>query len=194
MSADGSAPAALPHVSARKGPHWGVMLAGLAVVVPLLVVLGLGFGRDPHAVRSPLVGRPAPPFTLPVHRAETTTMSLESYRGKPVVVNFWATWCEPCRQEHGTLQMAAQRMGSNVQFLGVVYEDTPDKISAFLDRHGSGYPALIDEGGKTAIAYGVGGVPETFFIDAAGTIVSKYNGPLPPATLFERVRQLQEAK
>lgn len=173
--------------------NWKIFTFGLLLIVPLVGVLAIAFQHDPKRIESPLVGRPAPDFALsPVDGS--AQIRLSALRGTPVVLNFWATWCEPCRQEHGTLQMAAQRMGSNVQFLGVVYEDTPDKISAFLDRHGSGYPALIDEGGKTAIAYGVGGVPETFFIDAAGTIVSKYNGPLPPATLFERVRQLQEAK
>ena len=88
------------------------------------------------------------------------------------------------------LDQGAKRHEGKVQFLGIVYEDEPPKIEAFLRRFGSGYPALLDVGGKAAIAYGVGGIPETFFIDADGVIVSKYTGAITPNELEARVQEL----
>jgi cytochrome c biogenesis protein CcmG/thiol:disulfide interchange protein DsbE len=153
-----------------------VLAVGLLVVIPLLVVLLMNLGRDPHAVRSPLVGRAAPSFSMtPVGGG--APVSLESLRGRPVVLNFWATWCAPCIQEHPALNgVAAAR--SDVTFLGVVYQDEEPRIREFQRRYGNAYPSLLDPDGKTAIAYGVAGVPETFFIDAKGTIVAKVSLPL----------------
>jgi len=175
----------------RTGVNKGVLIVGLLLVVPLLLLFLFSFGNDPHAVRSPLIGRDAPPFTL-ASVEDGSPVSLASLRGKPVVVNFWATWCEPCKQEHGVLTGGAMMYRDQVQFVGVVYEDEKPKIDAFLQRYGSGYPALLDDGGKTAIAYGVTGVPETFFIDASGKVVSKYNGPLSPDLLRAHVMPLLE--
>lgn len=166
-----------------------ILLGGLAIVLPLLVLFAKSFGGNPHAVRSPLVGRQAPPFHLKTYD-EGKPVSLASLRGTPVVVNFWATWCEPCKVEHGVLTQGAKRHDGKVQFVGIVYEDEPPKIEAFLRRFGSGYPALLDVGGKAAIAYGVGGIPETFFIDAYGVVVSKYTGPIRPDELEARVQEL----
>ena len=158
-----------------------VLLAGSLVILPLLGVLMANLGRDPHAVRSPLVGRPAPAFTLPAMGGEPA-VNLEALRGRPVVINFWATWCGPCLQEHPVLlQAAAQRR--DVQFLGVIFDDKPDLVERFLRQRGSAYPTLLDEDGKVAIAYGLQGVPETFFVDAQGTVVAKYALPLDPDTL-----------
>jgi cytochrome c biogenesis protein CcmG/thiol:disulfide interchange protein DsbE len=159
---------------------------GLVVVLPLLAILVMNLGRDPHSVRSPLVGRPAPAFALPVVGGGDP-VRLDALRGKPVVVNFWATWCVPCYQEHPALTGAARAMGDDVQFLGVVYEDEEAKVRAFLAERGSTYPTLLDEGGRTAIAYGVYGVPETYFIDPAGRIVEKYVGPLDRSTISRLV-------
>jgi cytochrome c biogenesis protein CcmG/thiol:disulfide interchange protein DsbE len=153
-----------------------VLAVGLLFVIPLLVILLLNLGRDPHAVRSPLVGRAAPPFTMsPVGGG--APVSLESLRGRPVVLNFWATWCAPCIQEHPALNgVAAARR--DVTFLGVVYQDEEPRIQEFQRRYGSAYPSLLDPDGRTAIAYGIAGVPETFFIDAKGTIVAKVSSAL----------------
>ncbi|HVQ30491.1 MAG TPA: TlpA disulfide reductase family protein [Vicinamibacteria bacterium] len=161
---------------------------GLAVVMPLLVILVLNLGRDPHAVRSPLIGRPAPAFALtPVGGGPPVT--LESLRGKPVVLNFWATWCVPCFQEHPALIAAARRLGGDVQFLGVVYDDEEGKVQSFLAQRGQAYPSLMDDGARAAIAYGVAGVPETYFIDPTGKISAKYSLPLDFETIVQEVSQ-----
>jgi len=167
-----------------------VLLAGLGVVVPLIVLLVLNIGRDPHAISSPLVGRPAPPFTLaPVGGGEP--VSLAQLQGRPVVLNFWATWCVPCVQEHPLLLSAAQQLGEEVQFFGIVYQDEEENARGWLRRHGSAYPSLVDPQSKTAIAYGIIGVPETYFIDPEGTIVAKHIGPLDGQTLMARLREAQ---
>jgi Thiol-disulfide isomerase and thioredoxins len=153
-----------------------VLIIGLVIVAAIVFILFAGLGKDPQHIDSPLVGRDAPPFTL---KAVGTgeMIDIEKLRGKPVILNFWATWCGPCYEEHPTL-VANARVLPNVQFVGVVFNDDEDKIMRFLAERGSAYPTLLDANGKTAIAYGIGGVPETFFINPAGKIVAKFEGPL----------------
>lgn len=153
-----------------------VLIVGVAITLALIGVLFLGLGKDPTAIDSPLVGKTAPPFVLKSVNTPDT-IDIAKLRGKPVVVNFWATWCVPCYQEHPVLVENAREI-QDVQFVGVVFNDTADKINAFLAQNGSSYPTLLDEQGKTAIEYGVGGVPETFFINRKGVIVAKFVGPM----------------
>ncbi len=170
-----------------------VLLIGAIVVVPIIVILFMNLGRDPRKVESPLIGRPLIDFTL---REVGTTQSIDiaRYRGKPLVINFWATWCVPCYTEHRILARIAQMTGSQVQFIGVVFDDEESKILQFLQENGHAYPALEDEGGKVAIAYGVYGVPETFFIDKAGTIVAKHEGPLDEGSLTNYIAMAMGVK
>jgi cytochrome c biogenesis protein CcmG/thiol:disulfide interchange protein DsbE len=153
-----------------------VLFVGFALAAALVIVLFSGLGKDPQAIDSPLLGRAAPDFSL---REVGTgkTIDLSQLRGKPVVLNFWATWCAPCYEEHPTL-VANARAFPDVQFVGVVFQDSEEKIQRFLNERGRAYPTVVDEAGKTAIAYGVGGVPETFFLDRRGSVVAKYAGPL----------------
>jgi cytochrome c biogenesis protein CcmG/thiol:disulfide interchange protein DsbE len=170
-----------------------VLLVGLGVVVALLAVLALNLGRDPHSIATPMIGRVAPTFTLtPVDGG--APVSLAALRGKPVVINFWATWCVPCFEEHATLTAAAREQGDKVHFVGVVYEDDPQQVREFLTRQGRAYPALVDVEGKTAMAYGIYGVPETFFVDPSGKIAAKYTGPLTRETLAENLAKAAGGK
>lgn len=155
-----------------------VLTVGTILTAALVGVLYLALGKDPQAIDSPIVGHLAPDFTLKaVGSGEAHKLS--DFRGKPVVLNFWATWCRPCWEEHPVLtEVAGGPTGKDVQFLGVVFQDDEHKIIDFLQQRGWAYPTLVDDRGKTAIAYGVGGVPETFFLDKHGTIVAKYTGPM----------------
>ncbi len=158
-----------------------VRLAGLAFVagsLALAVILGSSFGKDPNLVASPLIGMPAPDITLP-YLADTGDFSLLQLRGNVAVVNFWASWCVPCRAEHADLVATADAfVEKGVRFVGVLYQDDPEPAINFLDElgWGSNYLYLVDPGSRAAIAFGVFGVPETFFIDAEGFIVAKIIG------------------
>lgn len=166
-----------------------VLLVGIIIAAVLIGVLASGFSRNPAEIRSPLIGKPAPTFALR-QVGTTNTIDVSQFRGKPLVVNFWATWCGPCWEEHPVLVANARMLQNDVQFLGVVFQDKEDKILSFLQQRGEGYPTVVDEAGKTAIAYGVGGVPETYFIDASGVIVAKYNGPMNGDILRENLRKV----
>jgi cytochrome c biogenesis protein CcmG/thiol:disulfide interchange protein DsbE len=163
-----------------------VLLIGILLTAALVIVFYFALGNDPTHINSPLVGRTAPEFALKAV-GSGELIDLTQLRGKPVVLNFWATWCVPCYEEHPVLVANARQLGPDVQFVGVVFNDTEDKIMQFLRERGASYPTLIDEQGKTAIAYGVGGVPETFFLDKRGTVVAKYAGPLTSDTLREEL-------
>ena len=154
-----------------------VLIIGLLIIAAVVTILFVGLGKDPQAIASPLIGRPAPGFAL---KAVGTgeTIDLAQYRGKPVILNFWATWCHPCWDEHPVLTQTSQVLGNQVQFVGVVFQDEESKIKNFLQQRGWAYPTLVDDRGKTAIAYGIGGVPETFFLDKNGKIVAKFDGPM----------------
>jgi cytochrome c biogenesis protein CcmG, thiol:disulfide interchange protein DsbE len=154
-----------------------VLIIGMLIVAAVVAVLFLGLGKDPQYIESPLIGRPAPAFALKAV-GSGETIDLSQYRGKPVILNFWATWCHPCWDEHPVLTQTSQVLGNQVQFLGVVFQDDESRIKNFLQQRGWAYPTLVDQAGKTAIAYGVGGVPETYFLDKNGVIRAKFAGPM----------------
>lgn len=158
-----------------------VLVVGALIVTPLVVVLALSFGKDPRAIDSPLLGKIAPTFAL--HDLDGNVIDLEQLRGQPVLLNFWATWCQPCIVEHPLLVATAQRYKGRVHLVGVVYQDDPEKIRRFVTQRGAWGPSLMDENGEVAIAYGVYGAPETFFIDADGTLAQKVTGAIQPDTL-----------
>jgi cytochrome c biogenesis protein CcmG/thiol:disulfide interchange protein DsbE len=164
----------------------GVLAAGLVVTLPLILLLVVNIHRDPTVINSPLIEKPAPDVVL-AELSGGTSLRLASLKGRPTVVNFWASWCVPCVQEHAALTAGA-RTNPDVAFVGVVYEDTAENAKAFLaQRGGAAYPTYTDDDGKAAIAFGIYGVPETFFIDSKGVIVEKYVGPLDPDTLRQRL-------
>ena len=166
-----------------------VLIVGMLIAAAVVTVFVLSFGKDPQHIDSPLVGRVAPGFALKAV-GSGELVDIERLRGKPLVVNFWATWCRPCWAEHPVLVQGARELGDQVQFVGVVFDDTEEQIGGFLRERGSSYPTLLDDKGKTAIAYGVGGVPETFFIDRSGKIVAKYEGPMSPEILQSYVQKV----
>lgn len=176
-------------MSSRGAVNWKILVAGLAVVLPLVAVLASGFGNDPHAVPDVRSGTTATDWCM--NDLDGKQWCLADLKGRPVVLNYWSTWCGPCKYEHPLLLQAAQAY-PDVVFLGVIYSDEPDAVRRYLTRNGQGYPHLVDDGGRTAIDYGVTGVPESFFIDRSGVIVHKEAQALSPPTLkalLDRIRQ-----
>jgi cytochrome c biogenesis protein CcmG/thiol:disulfide interchange protein DsbE len=156
---------------------WARLLLVFGVVMPLVGFLAYGFTRDPREIPSPLIGRPAPPFTLPL--MDGGEMKLEDLRGKVVFLNFWASWCPPCRAEARLLEASWKRhRGEDVAFLGINMQDREEAARAFLREFGITYTNGIDAGNRVAIGYGVWGIPETFFIDRNGRITYKHIGAL----------------
>ena len=158
-----------------------ILLIGSLLVVPILIFLAVSFRFDPRTIDSPLIGKAAPQFTLV--DLQGNEVALKKLAGKPVVLNFWATWCQPCIVEHPVLIAGARRYAEDVHFIGVIYQDEPDKIRRFVRQRGAWGPSLIDPEVEVAIAYGVYGAPETFFIDRQGTIAEKVTGPVSPDRL-----------
>lgn len=170
------------------------MLVGAVVlcVVLLTALLGLGLTRDPRALDSPLVGKPAPDFALRTLDGPET-IRLSQFAGHAVVINFWASWCTECRIEHPDLVAAWRRYGDRgVVFLGIVYQDTVPNARAFVREMGGGWPSLLDPGGRTALQFGVYGVPETFFIAPDGTVAHRQVGPSTFRLLSSWIRRLEQ--
>jgi cytochrome c biogenesis protein CcmG/thiol:disulfide interchange protein DsbE len=158
------------------------LVTGVAIAVPLVIFLALGFGHNPEVIDSPLIGKPAPEFVL--RDFSGGAVDFASLRGRPVVVNFWASWCQPCVAEHPLLVEAAGRYRGRVAFIGVVpSEDTAAAVERFTQRFGEWGPVYHDADGKVSIAYGVFKLPETYFVSSDGKIVSKVSGPLDQASL-----------
>ena len=171
--------------------NWKIMGLGLMIVLPLIAVLANGFSHDPRALPEELTGKAAPQFEL--QSLDGYTVSLADLKGSPVVINFWATWCRPCIAEHAQLMSAAAKYKrKNVAFLGVLYGDTAENARPFLEQRGEAYPTLLDDKQRTNIDFGVSGVPETFVIDAAGTIVKKFTGPVTEMELSQVLNALIE--
>jgi cytochrome c biogenesis protein CcmG, thiol:disulfide interchange protein DsbE len=160
--------------------NWRGSLVGVAIAVPILSLLAFGLTRDPKAMTSPLPGRAAPEFRLPVMDSQGDTVRLAQHLGEIVVLNFWASWCLECRREHASLSQAADiYRDRGVHFYGVLYNDSPDNGRRYIQQlGGQSYPALVDPNSRTAIDYGLYGVPETFFIGRDGRVVHKQIGPL----------------
>lgn len=159
------------------------------VVLPLGWLLFSGFSLDPRAVASPLIGQAAPSWTYTTLDGEQ--LSSADLAGRPYVVNFWASWCAPCVDEHPVLATAWDEHGDELAMIGVLYSDSAGNAQSFLDRYGRpGYPTLLDESGALAIDFGVVGPPETFFVDADGIVRDKQTGPLTPESMDSRLASI----
>lgn len=152
----------------------GLQVLALACVAGLLGLLVWKLTDQQHA---PPVGAVAPSFTL--RRLEGAgTVSLDSYRGKPVVLNFWASWCGPCKSEAAVLERDWTRYRGKVVFLGVDYHDLASDARRFVSAHGLTFPMLQDGSGSVTGSYGISQVPETYVLDRQGRIVAHLAGPV----------------
>lgn len=158
--------------------RWAVPLAAL----PLIVLLGYGLTRDARLLPSTLPGRMAPDFALETIRGDT--LQLADFGGQVVLLTFWASWCLPCLDEHPLfIEAEDQFRDDGLRVVGVVYQDTRENAIRWMREMGGSWPNLMDRGSRTAIEYGVSGVPETFFIARDGRVAHKQLGPVNRAVL-----------
>jgi len=172
-------------------------LIPLGLFLVLAVFLAIGLNRDPHEVPSPLVGKPAPMFSLPrldadpqaPAGAQNASFGPQDMAGKVWLLNVWASWCVSCRQEHPVLVEFAK---SNIApLIGLDYKDQRADAKGWLAQFGNPYTlSVVDADGRVGIDYGVYGVPETYVIDKAGTIRFKQIGPVTNEVLQAKILPL----
>lgn len=165
----------------------------MAAISGLVSLLAFGFTKNPRVVKSPLVGHAAPGFAV----TELNTgepLSLESLRGTPFLLNFWASWCTACKEEAPFLKAAFRRYektGRGVRVIGIAIQDTPKDARAFAKRYGKEYYLALDnQQGDVSLNWGLYGVPETFFVDGRGIITHKHIGALTWAAVETEMERL----
>ena len=178
--------AARPRRTARRR-----LLTATAILGPALAILALlayGFTTEPKYIPTPFIAKPAPSFTLTLF--DGSVLRLADLRGKAVFLNFWASWCPPCRAEARMLEAASRKYrDQDVVFVGMNIQDKEESARAFLEEFGITYPNGIDRGARIAIEYGVWGLPETFFIDRDGRITYKHVGALGWETITTKLEE-----
>jgi cytochrome c biogenesis protein CcmG/thiol:disulfide interchange protein DsbE len=157
----------------------------------MAVFLGIGLTMNPRNIPSPLIGKPAPEFTLPPVKGRTLGLATADLRGEVSIVNVFASWCIACREEHPILmELGKSRI---VPLHGLNYKDKPDDAQAWLDQMGDPYMRTgADINGRVAIDWGVYGYPETFVIDRKGHIRYRHVGPIMERDLTRRIYPLLE--
>lgn len=183
-AAASQAPRSRPRSSGRA------VLLALAITLPVAGLLAFGFTRNPRALPSPLIGRPAPSFTLPQFAGGV--LDTATLRGRVLALNFWASWCYPaCYEEAPRLQRVWQRFkDQGVVVIGVNIQDQERPAREFIRQFGQTFPNGMDRTGRISIDFGVYGVPETFIIDQEGRIVAKHVGAVPEAWMVEHIQRL----
>jgi cytochrome c biogenesis protein CcmG/thiol:disulfide interchange protein DsbE len=163
----------------------------VAAFLLLVALLAVGLRLNPREVPSPLVGKPAPVFELPLLHAPDKTFSQKDMLGTVWVMNVWASWCPPCLVEHPVVAELARSGLAPV--VGLNYKDERHDALPWLERNGDPFKVSVhDRAGRIAIDYGVYGVPETYVIDRKGIIRYKHIGPLTPEVAQQKLRPLIE--
>lgn len=155
----------------------------IATLLALLVLFAFGLRRDASFMPSARIGRLLPDFSLAALDGDATIKSA-SIVGTPHIINFWASWCGACREEHAVLVGLGERFAKDpsVRMLGINYRDTRANAGQFLKKMGAfPYPSALDPDARTGVDFGVFGLPETFFVDAGGIVRARHIGPLTPA-------------
>jgi cytochrome c biogenesis protein CcmG/thiol:disulfide interchange protein DsbE len=164
---------------------YGVSLVNVVLLVVFLTQL---LTPAPKTSSDPLVGHPAPDFSLTLlHPQNNTSMlSLSELKGRPVVLNFWASWCAPCKEELPLLEQTwrqLQAQGTDVVFLGIDFQEARSDAASFLQGYHITYPIVLDGDGAVTLKYGMTALPQTVFINRAGEIATRIPGELTSQTL-----------
>ncbi|MCX6126241.1 MAG: TlpA disulfide reductase family protein [Proteobacteria bacterium] len=184
-----------PSIKRHKVITGGLILG----VILLLALLIKGLTLNPMSVKSSLIDKPALDFAVEIlqgekwiHQSDPKLVQLKDFIGKPVVLNFWASWCVSCREEAKYFETFWQaNRDKGIVVVGIAIQDTPEAAIEFAKTYGKTYPLALDNSGKAGIDYGVYGVPETFFIDRTGIIRHKETGPMSVELLEKQLALIQ---
>ncbi|MBV2209165.1 MAG: DsbE family thiol:disulfide interchange protein [Thermomonas sp.] len=169
-----------------KPSRW-LPLAAFALLAALLAA-GVWMSRKPNreALPSPLIGKPAPDFVLPVLHDPSYKVAMQDLRGQPFLMNVWGSWCVECRAEHPVLTRFAET--KKLRIVGYNWKDEPADALRWLEQFGNPYMVVLsDEEGRTALDWGVYGAPESFFVDGQGIVRWKHVGPLTDAIIEQEL-------
>ena len=152
-----------------------IAFLGLVIIGGLALQGTLSGSRKPNQLPSVLIGKPAPDVSLPLLQNSQAKLALDAYRGQPLLVNFFASWCAPCRAEAPALE----HLSNQISIIGIAYKDRPQDTLQFLEQYGNPFVVIgRDDDGRAGMAWGVYGVPETYLIDPSGEIKWRHAGPL----------------
>lgn len=184
----------------KKGMKWSLLFVSLAIVFASVVWVTNRPASTIDELKSsdttkvaPQVGSRVPTFTLPSF-PDNKPISLADYQGKPLLINFWASWCPPCQAETPDLVKAYAKYGDKVQFIGVdlASQDTMSDVTAFVNKYGMKYPLALDTKGAVAEQYQVMAIPTSFFVNREGIIVDLIVGPLTPQILEKSLQKISQ--
>lgn len=162
-----------PNISSKPATSWMPFVPLLAFMVLTGLFVWAMFGNRVDRNASALIGKPAPQFVLPA--LDGSQVDLSQYVGKPIILNVYASWCAPCRVEHPQFMQLAK--DKRFVVLGIAYRDDPVKTSTYLQQLGNPYvQTAIDRQGSVGVLLGIGGVPETYVIDANGIVLKRHQG------------------
>ena len=152
-----------------------IAFLGMVIIGGLALQGTLSGSRNPNQLPSVLIGKTAPDVPLPLLQNSRAELALDAYRGQPLLVNFFASWCAPCRAEAPALE----HLSNQISIIGIAYKDRPQDTLQFLEQYGNPFVAIgRDDDGRAGMAWGVYGVPETYLIGPSGQIKWRHAGPL----------------
>ena len=181
--------------AAPRRPVWRRPLSlAVASVAIAGAVVAVRYQAPETALRRTSSGRAAAAFEVSDLRDASDTVALRSYRGRPVVLNFWASWCVPCRKEMPAFQSVYRKVASDVAFVGMNHQDNREAALALVRKTGVRYPSGFDPDGRVAKEYGLYGMPTTVFISRDGRIVAKQTGEMTEAQLVATLDELFDVR
>lgn len=194
MSLEGDSGEGSPALDGKQDrrPRWRhpVALGALTIIVVAAVVVAIQYRPDQSPVRRATDATAAPNFSVPNLRDTSSTVDLDKLRGRPVVLNFWASWCVPCRKEMPAFEVVHGRVGDKVEFVGMNNQDTREDALTLMRETGVTYRSGFDPKGRVAEAYGLRGMPTTVFISGEGRVLATHAGEMSERQLVAAIQEL----
>lgn len=177
----------------KLGLKWTIISAGVAILMAIVLTASPKVSAG-SANSRPYPGYIAPAFTLS-ELSNGTSVSLAEFQGKPIFINFWASWCPPCQAETPDIVKAYQQFGNQVTFISInlTSGDSIAGVRQFVKRYGISYPVLLDKNAAVSTAYNVLAIPTSLFVNRSGVIVARYSGAIPAAELSANLQRIESS-